>query len=95
MENQKKYKVSNFKDLCNLANPENIDVLSEDLKNWLKIYVETLELLRLENPELKNLSNSEIAEGSFIWIDDGKNECAGLTFKDKKSGDTIRISNAT
>jgi len=71
----KEYEVTNFKELCDLVNEGNVDVLAEDLKIWLKSYSSTIESVRKAYPkETKDKKNTEIAEGSFIWVDDGKSD---------------------
>ena len=81
----KQHEVRNFDDLCDLVNSENVDILSEDLKNWLVSYHLTIKNLKDNFPEkLKSLKNTEIAKGSFTWIDDGKNDLKGVNISFNK-----------
>ncbi len=81
----KKHKIKKLKDICNAVNNDNIDVLTKDIANWLKMYNDTVQELRKSLPkEFKNKKNSEILEGYFHWFDDGKNDCLGSEIKVKK-----------
>lgn len=84
-----RHEVKNFKDLCNLLTSENCDNLCKDVASWMKAYINMIDSIREGLPEItKNLTNWEIMEGSFTWIDDGKNDCKGITIKFKPSGNT-------
>jgi len=75
-------KIDSFKILCDTVNNSNIEVLAVDLAQWLITYNNVISKIRKDNPEqTKGLSNSEIAEGAFVWIDDGKNDLKGITVK--------------
>lgn len=77
-----RHKVESFKDLCNLLTPENCDNLSKDFTSWMKAYINIISVIRESLPEdTKDLTNWEIMQGSFIWIDDGKNDCKGINIK--------------
>jgi hypothetical protein len=81
---EKEYPVNNFEDLCNLVNSENINRLAEDVKIWLHSYLNAINKIRELYPkETKGMKNSEIAKGSFVWIDDGKNELKGYELINK------------
>ena len=85
MVEDKKHNIDSLKKLCNTANKDNIEILAIDVANWLISYVNAIEIIRKQMPEqTKDLTNYEIAKGSFVWIDDGKNDFKGMTIKTKK-----------
>tara|TARA_R110000822_G_scaffold127454_1_gene262952 strand:- start:12096 stop:12386 length:291 start_codon:yes stop_codon:yes gene_type:complete len=90
-EKPKEYNINSFDKLLNVINEENFDILSIDLIQWLGLYVETLKEVRKKHPELKDRLNSEIAKGSFIWIDDGKNDMKDIFLELKGTGEIIKI----
>lgn len=79
MGKPKEYNVSNFDELCDLVNDENIEVLAEDLKQWLILYSIAVKEFRSKIPNSEKFKNTEICKGSFIWIDDDKNDFKGIT----------------
>lgn len=76
MKNEpKQYPINSLDDLCDLVNDENAERLAIDLVKWLISYKDCINVVRENQPELtKSLKNTQIAKGSFIWIDDGKND---------------------
>ena len=76
----KEHKIASLNDLCNLVSDSNVKVLSEDLKIWLISYHATIDAFRKSHPsQTKGLTNTEIAQGSFTWIDDNENKIKGVT----------------
>jgi hypothetical protein len=85
MKKNKEYTISSFEELCNVANKDNINILSVDLANWLVSYVTMIENIKKIVPkQTKKLKNYEIAKGYFTWIDDGKNDCKGIKIEFEK-----------
>ena len=85
MEEPKEYKIETLKDLCDVVNNDNIETLSSDLLLWLKSYNDAIREVRKLLPEqVKDLKNSEIAEGSFVWIDDNEAGLRGVNIEIKK-----------
>tara|TARA_R110000803_G_scaffold204425_1_gene270430 strand:- start:60 stop:314 length:255 start_codon:yes stop_codon:yes gene_type:complete len=84
MEKPKEYKIETLKDLCDVVNSENIGTLSHDLVLWLKHYNEAIiEVRKLLPEKVKDFKNSEIAEGSFLWIDDNEAGLRGVNIEIK------------
>lgn len=87
----KRYEINSLDKLLNVANKENINRLSIDFLLFLNTHVNQIEAIRKQYPkECEGKTNQEIATGSFIWIDDGKNDLTGVTFKDKDTGEVIK-----
>ena len=85
MKKNKEYTISSFEELCNVANKDNINILSVDLANWLVSYVTMIENIKKIVPkQTKKLKNYKIAKGYFTWIDDGKNDCKGIKIEFEK-----------
>lgn len=83
--NDNRYDINSFDDLCDLVSSDNVEILSEDLKNWLNLYISMVDLIRKEYPkETEGLKNTQIAKGSFTWIDDGKNDLKEIIINLKK-----------
>lgn len=73
--NEKEYPIRSLEDLCNLVNGENAQRLAVDTAQWLISYQHSIELIRKHYPkETEGKTNTQIAKGSFSWIDDGKND---------------------
>jgi len=86
----KEYKINSFNDLCNLVNDNNLDVLAEDLKNWLVSYHFAIKEIRKLHPEVTDgKTNTEIAKGSFTWIDDNETKIKGVVIE--QNGKTERV----
>jgi uncharacterized protein YaeQ len=86
MSKDKEYEIKSFDDLCNTVNSENVQRLAIDTAQWLINYQHTISQIRELHPkETKGLSNTEIAKGSFIWIDDGKTDVKGIRITTKES----------
>jgi len=84
----KEYKIDSLEKLCNLVNSENQIRLSIDLAQWLVVYASTIEAFRKKHPkECKGKLNTEIAVGSFIWIDDGETDMKGISIENSKTGE--------
>ena len=84
----KKYEIDSFEKLCNLVNEENAQNLATDLAGWLLYYNQVMTETRKNHPEeTKGLTNSQIAEASFIWIDDNKHELKGVKITDSHTGE--------
>ena len=85
MENENEYNIETLKVLCNVVSDDNIEVLSTDLLLWLESYNNAIsEVKRLLPDQVKGLSNSEIAEGSFLWVDDNEAGLRGVNIEIKK-----------
>jgi len=75
MSKEKEYPVKSLDDLCNLVDAENVQRLAVDTAQWLISYQHSIDLIKKHYPkETEGKSNTEIAKGSFCWIDDGKND---------------------
>ena len=86
----KEYKIKSLDDLCNLVNDNNLEVLSEDVKNWLISYHLTIKEIRKLHPKVTDgKTNIEIAKGSFIWIDDNETKIKGVVIE--QNGKTERV----
>lgn len=70
----KEYHIDTLEKLLNVITKENAEVLVVDVAKWLFSYSDLLHRMKEANPEYKNKLNSEICKGSFVWIDDGKND---------------------
>tara|TARA_R110002126_G_scaffold118176_1_gene258066 strand:+ start:1757 stop:2014 length:258 start_codon:yes stop_codon:yes gene_type:complete len=83
MEEIKEYKIETLKDLCDVVNNDNVEVLSADLILWLKGYNESVIEIRdfLGSPE--GLNNTDVVEGSFVWIDDNQAGLRGVNIEIK------------
>jgi len=91
-EKPKEYHIDSFNKLVNVANKENIERLSIDLILWLNRLVQVFDKLREELPEeTKGKSNSEIADVSFNWIDDGKNNIHQTVIENGLTGEQTII----
>lgn len=88
----KEYEITSFERLCNVVNKDNAENLATDLALWLIYYANCLHGIREKNPELtKGKLNTEIAKGTFTWIDDGKNELRSSTIVNKATGEITKI----
>jgi hypothetical protein len=88
----KEYEVKSLEDLCDLVDAKNVEVLAEDLKNWLISYHVTIDAIREQLPEsMQSKKNSEIAKSSFTWIDDGKNHLKGVSIDLGKGKKHIKL----
>lgn len=93
MSESKKYEIDSFKKLCNVVNTENAQRLAIDLGQWLIYYAIAIGEIRAKHPkETKNKTNSQIAEGHFTWIDDGKNDLLYSEIINKDTGEVTTIS---
>lgn len=86
MSKEKEHPIKSLDDLCNLVNGENVQRLAVDTAQWLISYQHSIDLIRKNYPrETEGKSNTEIAKGSFSWIDDGKHDLKEIRVI--KSGD--------
>jgi hypothetical protein len=91
-EEPKKYNIDSFKKLCNVVNLENSSRLAIDLGQWLIYYAVVTDEIRKKHPkETKNKSNSQIAECTFTWVDDGKNDLLHATVENKNTGEITEV----
>lgn len=75
MEKPKKYNIETLQDIIDCTNESNLDDFLTDLKSFLKMAHSIRELNT-------SLSGEDAPfEGKMKWIDDGKNECHGITIK--------------
>ncbi len=87
MKKPKKYTIDSFEKLCNVVNDQNAEVLAIDLAAWLLYYNHAISEFRKAHPEFKDKLNTELAIGSFTWVDDGKNEILGTTITNGQTGE--------
>lgn len=89
----KKYHIDSFEKLCNVVNNENIERILPDLAQWLVLYADALNNLRIDQPKLcKDKTNWQLAKGAFIWHDDGKNDFKGITLHNESTGEITNIN---
>lgn len=81
---ENKYEIKTISQLVDIVTDENRERISTDLVNWLDITNQTYNIIKALNPELKDKLNSEIAQPTFVWIDDGKNDIKGIEWTDKE-----------
>ena len=82
MSKEKEYPIESLDDLCNLVNSENVQRLAVDTAQWLISYQHSIDLIKKHYPkETEGKSNTEIAKGSFSWIDDGKHDLKEIRVK--------------
>jgi hypothetical protein len=75
----KEYRIESFEDLCNTLTAENKDRLLKDFASAFSKYTDTIGSVRkFYHKDVKTLKNWEIAQFTFIWIDDGANDCKGV-----------------
>lgn len=87
MAKTNRYELDSFEKLVNVANSENYQMLASDLVLWLHYTIKSIEAIRKTNPKkYRNLTNWQIMESVFIWIDDGNNELLQFEVKDKLTG---------
>jgi hypothetical protein len=88
----KEYHIDSFEKICNLVNEENVIRLARDFQLWLLSYQGFIDIFRKDHPEeTRGLTNSQIAKGVFIWIDDGKNDLKGVELTSKETGEKTSI----
>ena len=83
----KKYNIKTIEQIVNIVNEDNIENLSIDFALWLRQVLNVFTAVRKENPEVKDLLNSQIADVGFIWIDDNKNEIKFTSVEIKETGE--------
>lgn len=88
----KRYEIDSFKKLCNIINDDNYEQITTDLCHWLGFHISIMRDIRKKHPkETKGKTNWELAQTSFIWIDDGKNDLKAVLVKNKDTGETNTI----
>lgn len=86
----KKYEIRTLKHVCNIVNDENIEDLSICFVKWLYSYNNAISEIRKKHPELTDGKlNTEIAEGYFDWIDDGKTDVLSHGIINNDTGEVI------
>jgi hypothetical protein len=70
----KTFHIKTINQLVNVATVDNVDELAKDLYVFLHRMTHLFDEMRKNHPSLAKKTNSQIAESSFIWIDDGKDE---------------------
>ena len=87
-EQPKEYIIDSLDRLLNVVNLENCERLAIDLGQWLIYYAHTLDSVRKSNPkECDGKLNTEIVNGGFRWIDDGKNDILGVEITNQQTGE--------
>lgn len=91
----KRYEIDSFEKLCNVINEENYERLTVDLAGWLRYITLMNKEFREKYPkECEGKTNWEIANCSFVWIDDGKNNLKEVKVTNRETGEieTIELS---
>lgn len=92
MKEPKTYHIQTFEQLLNVVNQENCERLMTDFTAWIKMYLQLIAELKEQHPgQLDNYPNYMIADASFIWVDDGKNDFLGGRFIDGQTGEITYI----
>ena len=87
---EKKYEVKTLTQVCNIVNNENIEDLSICFVKWLFSYNAAISEIREKHPELTDGKlNTEIVEGYFEWIDDGKTDILSHGIINGDTGEVI------
>ena len=87
---EKKYEIKTLKQVCNIVNNENIENLSICFVQWLYSYNAAISEIRKKHPELTDGKlNTEIVEGWFDWIDDGKTDIPRYEIINGDTGEVI------
>ena len=73
----KEYNFTNFNQLGEVVNSENLERLSKDLSLWLALVVKAKQEILIDNYV-------------FVWLDDGQHK-AFIQLTDKKTGEVTRI----
>jgi hypothetical protein len=85
---QKTYEITTLKEICDVVNDDNIELLLSDFSLWLAYYNEVIKITRKKHKkETKGLSNTEIAKCNFVWTDDGENKISEVIVKNSKTGE--------
>jgi hypothetical protein len=77
----KEYPIKSFQDICNTITVENKERFLTDVHNAFLSYLSMIESVRAMSPEMEGLTNWEIAEFGFTWVDDGKTEWISTTIE--------------
>lgn len=83
----KKYKFETLNQIANVVNDDNIEYISSCIAQWLFHYNYAMKKVKKDNPELKDIPNSQIAEAGFILIDDKDNRLIGTIITNKETGE--------
>lgn len=83
----KQYEIDSFEKLINVINKDNFEHLTTDLILWLSYQVRLMEAFRKEFPKLKNKTNWELCQTTFIYITDGKHDMKSIVLKNKLTGE--------
>lgn len=87
----KRYEIDTMDKLVNVATKENYGRLAKDLLLWLYTSIDMFDRLRAKHPELANgRTNSELANVSFNWVDDGKNDLKDIVLKNNITGEVFK-----
>lgn len=89
----KEYQFETLNQICNVINDDNFESLMKDLVLWFDYYLTIVEEFKKQYPDkcTPDMSNTEILECKFGWIDDGKNEMKKIQFINKFNGEIINI----
>ena len=90
MKTGKTYHIDTLEKFLNVVSIDNYEDIMKDFNSWVSYYIQFVDELRKAKPELlQDKSNTEIAEGTFEWVDDGSNEIKGIRVEDTKTGEVL------
>ena len=86
----KQYEFKTLSQIADAVTDENVSDLAQCLVQWLFHYNIVIGEIKSKNKDLEHMLNSEIAEPTLIWTDDGINEVTGIIVRNKDSGEVFR-----